>query len=121
MKFEIPFDLLVVFATNIEPKELVDEAFLRRMPYKIRVDHPDVSQYKAIFQLVCESNGLAFNEEVFEFLLYHIYKDAKVSLNACHPRDLVQHVIESARYYGIRPELSKESITHAWESYFVDL
>jgi len=67
MKFEIPFDLLVVFATNIEPKELVDEAFLRRMPYKIRVDHPDVSQYKAIFQLVCESNGVQFKEDVFEY------------------------------------------------------
>jgi hypothetical protein len=121
MKFEIPFDLLVVFATNINPKELVDEAFLRRMPYKIRVDHPDVAQYKAIFQLVCESNGVAFKEEVFEYLLYSCYKEMKVNLSACHPRDLVQHIIESARYYGLRPELSIESINHAWESYFVDM
>jgi hypothetical protein len=121
MKFEIPFDLLVVFATNIEPKELVDEAFLRRMPYKIRVEHPDVLQYKAIFQLVCESNGIDFNEEAFEFLLYNCYREMEVNLSACHPRDLVQHVIESSRYFGVQPELNRESITHAWESYFVDL
>jgi hypothetical protein len=121
MKFEIPFDLLVVFATNIEPKDLVDEAFLRRMPYKIRVDHPDVNQYKAIFQLVCETHGLQFKEDVFEYLLYRCYKETGVSLNACHPRDLVQQILESARYYGTRPELSNESVTHAWESYFVDL
>lgn len=121
MKFEIPFDLLVVFATNIEPRDLVDEAFLRRMPYKIRVNHPDVAQYKAIFERVCDSYGLEFREESFEYLLYSCYKEAKVNLSACHPRDLVEQIIESARYYEIRPELNRESIDRAWESYFVDL
>ena len=121
MKFEIPFDLLVVFATNIEPKELVDEAFLRRMPYKIRVDHPSVGQFKAIFQLVCESSGVHFRDDVFEYLLHECYERMQVSLSACHPRDLIQQIVESARYHGTRPELTVESISQAWESYFVDL
>jgi SpoVK/Ycf46/Vps4 family AAA+-type ATPase len=121
MKFEIPFDLLVIFATNIEPKDLVDEAFLRRMPHKIRVNHPGLEQYREIFQKVCEVNGIPFREDVFEYLIQHCYQRMNVSFNACHPRDLMLQVIDSARYHGKRPEMTIENLTQAWESYFVDL
>jgi predicted ATPase with chaperone activity len=121
MKFEIPFDLLVIFATNIEPKELVDEAFLRRMPHKIRVNHPGLDQYREIFQKVCEINGIVFREDVLEYLVSHCYQRMNVSFSACHPRDLILQVIDNARYYGQPPEMTTESITRAWENYFVDL
>jgi SpoVK/Ycf46/Vps4 family AAA+-type ATPase len=69
MKIEIPFDQLVVFSTNLEPRSLVDDAFLRRIRYKISIDHPELSEYKEIFQRVCDSNGIAFNNDVFNHLI----------------------------------------------------
>jgi hypothetical protein len=69
MKFDIPFDQLVIFSTNIEPRKLVDEAFLRRIRYKIKIDHPSEKEYKEIFIKVCESNGIEFKTDVYDYLL----------------------------------------------------
>jgi len=68
MKFDIPFDQLVIFSTNIEPRKLVDEAFLRRIRYKIKIDHPSEKEYKKIFLKVCESNGIEFKTDVYDYL-----------------------------------------------------
>jgi len=121
MKFDIPFDELIVFSTNIEPKKLVDEAFLRRIRYKIKIDHPTEQEYEAIFIRVCESNGIEFRKDVFKYLLNNYYKRLEVKPNACHPRDIIDHIIDIAHYYGISPELTKEGIDAAWKSYFVDM
>jgi predicted ATPase with chaperone activity len=121
MKFEIPFDQLVIFATNIEPKKLVDEAFLRRIRYKIKIGHPPEEEYEAIFKRVCESNGLAFKREVFEYLMKNYYKKLGVKLNACHPRDLIDHIIDDAHYYNQSAQLTKEGIDIAWQNYFVEM
>jgi len=121
MKFDIPFDQLVIFSTNIEPKELVDEAFLRRIRYKIKIDHPTEEQYKRIFRAVCEANGIIYNEQAVDYLLSEYYKRLGVRLNACHPRDIVEHIIDNAKYFGHAPELTKESISEAWENYFVEI
>lgn len=120
MKFEIPFNQLVVFATNLEPKSLVDEAFLRRIRYKIKVDHPTQEEYELIFKRVCSSNGVAFDEFVFDFLVKHYYRRLGVPFNACHPRDIIDQVIDESRYYNIPPELSKSAIEKAWENYFIE-
>ena len=100
MKFEIPFDQLVIFATNIEPKELIDEAFLRRIRYKIKIDHPSERQYKQIFRNVCRTHQLDFNEEVFQHLVKEHYKKQNVKFNACHPRDLIEIILDYACFNG---------------------
>lgn len=119
MKFEIPFDQLVVFSTNLEPKQLVDEAFLRRIRYKILIDHPSREEYEQIFRRVCQSNGIEFRPEVFAHLLDHYYKRLGIELNSCHPRDIVDHMIDSAHYRGEPPQMTNEGIGAAWDSYFV--
>lgn len=121
MKFDIPFDQLVIFSTNIEPGKLVDEAFLRRIRYKIKIDHPTEKEYKAIFVKVCESNGIEFNSDVYDYLLKNFYKRLDVKLNACHPRDIIDHIIDDAHYYNHSPQLSREGIDIAWKNYFVDM
>jgi len=121
MKFDIPFDQLVIFSTNIEPKKLVDEAFLRRIRYKIKIDHPSEKEYKEIFMKVCESNCIDFNQNVYDYLLTNYYKRLDVKLNACHPRDICDHIIDDAHYYNHAPQLSKEGIDIAWRNYFVDM
>jgi len=121
MKFDIPFDQLVVFSTNIEPKKLVDEAFLRRIRYKIKIDHPTEDEYLNIFKKLCESNEIEFDKEVFDYLLNNYYKRLNVKLNACHPRDILDHIIENAHYYNHSPQLTKDRIDAVWQSYFVDM
>ena len=121
MKFDIPFDQLVIFSTNIEPRKLVDEAFLRRIRYKIKIDHPSEMEYKAIFVKVCEFNGITFKPDVYDYLLKNYYKRLDVKLNACHPRDIIDHIIDDAHYYNHSPQLSREGIDIAWKNYFVDM
>lgn len=121
MKFNIPFDQLVIFSTNIEPKHLVDEAFLRRIRYKIKIDHPSEEEYEAIFKKVCESNGILFRRDILDYLMKNYYHKNKVKLNACHPRDLVDHIIDDAHYYNQTAQLTKEGIDIAWQNYFVEM
>ena len=121
MKFAIPFDMLVIFSTNIEPRDLVDEAFLRRIRYKIKIDHPSEEEYEAIFKQVCKTNHVPFDRTIFDYLMTHYYKRLGINLNACHPRDIIDHVIDSAHYYMHAPLLTREGIDAAWQNYFVDM
>jgi len=120
-KFEIPFDQLIVFSTNLDPKELVDEAFLRRIKYKIEVGNPDHAQYRQIFIRVCEASGIPFVEQALTYLFDHTYKARNLDLRACHPRDLVQLVKDAARYRGVAPSLSKELLDQAVDVFLVNL
>ncbi|MDT8440161.1 MAG: ATPase [Desulfuromonadales bacterium] len=121
MKFEIPFDQLVIFATNLDPTALVDEAFLRRIRYKIKIDHPTEGAYREIFRRVCVINSIPFDTEVLDYLLERWYRHHDMPLNACHPRDLVNHLIDMARYCNRPVEMSRETIDQACENYFVTL
>ncbi len=121
MKFEVPFDQLVIFATNLEPKSLVDEAFLRRIRYKIKIDHPSEIEFKEIFQRVCQTHAVQFQEEMFNYLLEHWYRRFDRPLNACHPRDLINHVVDMSRYHGESPELTRDNLDMACENYFIDV
>jgi predicted ATPase with chaperone activity len=120
-KFEVPFDQLVIFSTNIDPKELVDEAFLRRIRYKIEINHPTPVEYAEIFQSVCKRNGIEFKQEVFDHLLKEHYEKSGAKLNACHPRDLIDQIIDITRYRQTQLSLTKELIDEAWANYFVKL
>ena len=121
MKFEIPFDQLVIFATNLEPRDLVDEAFLRRIRYKIKVDFPSEPQFETIFRQICGTKNIAFKEEVFQFLKDEYYGKLGVQPCANHPRDLLEHIVDQSRYFRHAPEMSIEGIGDAWENYFVEL
>lgn len=120
-KFEVPFDEIIVFSTNIEPKQLVDEAFLRRIRYKIKIDHPPLEEYRQIFQRVAEQKGLEFRKDVLDYLLKEHYEKTSVKLNACHPRDIIDQIIDIARYRETPPVMTKEVIDGAWANYFVEL
>ncbi|TLM64492.1 MAG: ATPase [Deltaproteobacteria bacterium] len=121
MKFEIPFDQLVIFATNLEPRTLVDEAFLRRMRYKIKIDHPSEDEFRRIFQQVCTMNGLDFNSRACDDLIERWYRRLGMPFNACHPRDLVGHLLDRAHYSGQPAELTREALDRACENYFVEM
>lgn len=120
-KFEIPFDQLLVFSTNLDPKELVDEAFLRRIKYKIEVGDPDEETYREIFRRVCEAAGIPYVDQAVTYLLEHYYKPRSMHLRACHPRDLVSLIKDAARYRQIPPALSKDLLDQACEVFLVNL
>jgi SpoVK/Ycf46/Vps4 family AAA+-type ATPase len=98
----------------------VDEAFLRRIRYKIHVDDPTESQYNEIFSMVCEAKGVPFDPEAVEYLLREYYQRHRRPLRACHPRDLVEHVIDLARFNEEPPSLTQQALDHICRTYFID-
>ena len=120
-KLEMPFDVLLIFSTNLEPKELVDEAFLRRIRHKIEIHDPSFDQYRLIFQRVCNEKGVPYDENGLAYLIKEQYIKPNVKLRACHPRDIVDQLMGIARYQGIQPRLTPELIDAAWDAYFVNL
>jgi energy-coupling factor transporter ATP-binding protein EcfA2 len=119
-KFDLPFMTLVVFATNIKPSELVDEAFLRRIRYKVFAESPTVGDFMRIFEMYCAASGIAFDRTVVEELLQGYYRPRRIPLRGCHPRDLVEQALSLAEYLGKPPHLSTELLEAACGSYFVD-
>jgi hypothetical protein len=119
-KFAIPFDQLLIFSTNLEPETLVDAAFLRRLRHKIKLDHINRDQFLAIFRNVCSNYQVAYNEEVVNYLLEEHYDPYDRPMDACHPRDLVEQIIDISRYLDIPPVLTRENFDQAIKTYFVD-
>jgi predicted ATPase with chaperone activity len=118
-KVAVPFDCLVVFSTNIQPEDLVEEAFLRRIHYKIRVEDPTPEQYDEIFARCCEEHGIEFEPEAPELVRKEFYRSGKSVPRGCHPRDILAHVRDIAIFQGVDPNLSPEILMKACESYFV--
>jgi len=119
-KIQVPFDVLIVFATNLNPKSLADEAFLRRIPYKIAVHDPSVEEFTKIFELNCSRRKLRFHPVIVEYLRRRHYGPANRPLRACHPRDLIEQVIALSRYRGHEPAITRELLDKACAAYFVD-
>jgi predicted ATPase with chaperone activity len=117
MKFEIPFDQLVIFATNLPPKQIADDAFLRRLRYKIKIDHPPVEEFVDIFKKVCTSNKLVPEDNVFNHLIEK-YQRSDRKFSSCHPRDLIDQIIDFAHFVNKPPRVTKAAIDKAWEYYF---
>ncbi len=120
-KIEIPFDELIVFSTNLAPRDLVDEAFLRRIQNKIEVRNPTFEEYREILRRNCDLLDVPFSEDGAVYLLREHYVKAKRELRSCQPRDLLKQIIGIASYQGIAPSLSKDLIDHAVSTYFVEL
>ncbi len=118
-KFQVPFDVLIVFATNLDPDSLADEAFLRRIPYKIPIGDPTVDQFSRIFELNCQRRNLRFHRVMVAYLQRRHYDPAGRAMRACHPRDLLDQVTALCRYRGIEPVITRELLDAACASYFV--
>ena len=119
-KLEVPFDQLIIFATNLEPKQLVDQAFLRRLRYKIKVSPPNLESYQKIFKLICDRYEISFNSEVFTYLIENYYRKMSFKYNACEPRDFIEHILDYAKFENKSSELTKAAISAAWRDYFVE-
>jgi predicted ATPase with chaperone activity len=118
-KLEIPFDVLVVFATNLDPATLVDEAFLRRIQTKIRLDSVSRADFHEISRRVCATLQLEYQEAPIERLLDTITKYHSQELRACFPHDIIQQVCWTARYRQEEPKLDDASLERACRTYFV--
>jgi len=119
-KFQVPFDVLIVFATNLKPASLADEAFLRRIPYKIAVGDPSLDEFSRIFEMNCRRRNLRFHQVMVAYLQRRHYGPARRPFRACHPRDLLDQVTALCRYRGIEPAITRELLDAACSSYFVD-
>jgi len=119
-KFEIPFEVLIVFSTNLEPADLVDEAFLRRIRHKIEVHDPSWEEFAEIFKRVANAKKIPFSEQAFAYVVREHYLKANRPPRACHARDLLDQVIDIAKYLNVQPVLNKELIDRAAGAYFVE-
>ncbi len=119
-KFEVPFDVLVIFATNLEPRTLADEAFLRRIPYKVHASNPSIEQFSAIFLMVCEKHGIRFDPAVVAHLCSEYYERRGLEMRACHPRDLVEQMVTLCRYRKQPLVITPRLLDEACRTYFLD-
>ncbi len=117
--FEVPFMVLLVFATNLKPTELADEAFLRRIQYKIFAESPNVNDYVRIFENYCRTKEIPFERSVVDYMLEQYYRPNKIPLRGCQPRDLINQALALANYLGQPPRLTPELMEAACRSYFV--
>jgi predicted ATPase with chaperone activity len=120
-KIEIPFDVLVIFSTNLPPRDLVDEAFLRRLRHKIEIGDPNYEEFREIFKTVAQTKRVKYSDQGLAYLLQEWYIKPNRKLRASHPRDICDQIIDIARYLNIEPAMSREMLTRAAEAYFVDL
>jgi SpoVK/Ycf46/Vps4 family AAA+-type ATPase len=117
----VPFDVLVIFSTNLPPKDLVDEAFLRRLRHKIEVGDPSYQEYREIFRRVAAAKGIAYSDQGLAYLLQEWYIKANRKLRASHPRDLCDQIIDISRFLDVQPGMTRELLDRASAAYFVDI
>lgn len=117
-KLQVPFDQLIIFSTNLEPKDLVDDAFLRRIPYKIEVTDPDETAFRELFSIMAPLLEVEFNQEALDYLIETHYKAVGRPMRCCQPRDLLLQIRNYCRYVEIEPVMSPENFDFAVENYF---
>ncbi|HEX4148499.1 MAG TPA: AAA family ATPase, partial [Pirellulales bacterium] len=120
-KIQVPFEQLVIFSTNIEPRELVDEAFLRRIPYKIEIGDPDESEFHLLFQINARSFGCEYRREVVDELIQRQYRERGRRMRRCHPRDLLVQVRNYCNYNRLPIEMRFEYLDRSCKTYFTEL
>jgi hypothetical protein len=120
-KIEVPFDQLVIFSTNLEPKDLVDDAFLRRIPYKIEINDPSEEEFRELFKMMAPKLGFDYRDEVVNYLLDKHYRSTGRSMRCCQPRDLLTQVRNMCLYEGLPLEMTNRGMDFAVENYFAVL
>jgi len=111
--FSIPFEELVIFSTNLEPEDLMDPAFLRRLPYKIEVGSPTPEIYRKIFESECAKHHLELTDDIFNLICYKVVKEKNLDLAAFQPRFIVDQVVAACRFIGIKPHFEPRFIEYA--------
>ena len=119
-KFQVPFDVQLVFATNLDPAQLVDEAFLRRIPYKIPIGDPSLENFTQIFELNCKRRNLRFHREMVDYLLRRFYTPVKRPLRACQPRDLLDQLLALCQYRRVEAAITPDLLDAAGTAYFLN-
>ncbi|MGR9013176.1 MAG: AAA family ATPase [Gammaproteobacteria bacterium] len=117
-RFPVSFDVVLIFSTNLDPLALADEAFLRRLGYKVRFDVLTKEEYEAIWRQVCKKHAIAFDATTFRSVL-ELYRQEDRPLLPCQPRDLLGLIIDQCRYEGVTNHITAERLACAWNSYFV--
>lgn len=121
-RFEVPFDVILIFSTNINPLELADEAFLRRLGNKVRFRYTEPDEYREIWRRFCDSTGLKFDERVLGYV-FELYQRESRPMLPCHPRDLLSSVVDQKEYQNEErgSDITREQVQRAWDNYFVPL
>jgi hypothetical protein len=117
-KIQVPFDQLIVFSTNLEPKDLVDDAFLRRIPYKIEVIDPDETAFRQLLKVMADKLGVEYSEDAANYLISKHYKAVNRPMRCCQPRDLILQVRNMCRYTNQAARMTPETLDFAVENYF---
>jgi predicted ATPase with chaperone activity len=117
-KIQVPFEQLIIFSTNLEPRDLVDEAFLRRIPYKIELGNPSEEEFLELFKLYAGRFGCEYRPQVVRDLLERHYRTHGRAMRRCHPRDLLRQVKNYCRYKRIPFEMRSEHFDRVVQSYF---
>ena len=116
-KIEVPFEQLVVFSTNLEEKDLVDEAFLRRMGYRARMEPPSIEAYVEIFKRTAHQRGIVLTPGCLDHVVDNYVREQR-PMKSCEPRDLLNRINDICLFEGIEPRLTPELIDIAWRNYF---
>lgn len=117
IKFQVPFDELLIFCTNIDPKELLDEPFLRRIPYKVKVNDPSEEKFRQIMKFVAPKYNIEYDGAMIDYLISNYYRGQRPFRN-CHPRDILEQIVNASAYQRIQPKLTKDLIKLATFNYF---
>ena len=118
-KFDVPFDELVVFSTNLSPENIMDAAFLRRLHYKLWVGPPSLEEYKQLFYRVCAIRGVELPEEVLSYILNVFYSRTNTRAASFHPKFIVEHVLATCNYEGVAPQLNEEMVKDALQNLLI--
>ena len=117
-KIRVPFEQLIIFSTNLEPRELVDDAFLRRIPYKINIIDPTEAEFRELMQIMATSLGLDYNEDAVDHLIDVHYRPNNRPFRCCHPRDLLQQIVNESKYRSRPAEMTNQGFDNACRTYF---
>jgi predicted ATPase with chaperone activity len=118
-KFDIPFDELVIFSTNIAPDEIMDPGQLRRVRYKMRIEPPSAPEYVTIFKQVCKKHRIYLPDDILSFLLEDFYPNHGLTMAGFHPLFIIEHIIAACRYRGGDPVITEELVQDALENLYI--
>ena len=116
--FEVPFDLILVFSTNLGPEDIADQAFLRRLGYKIELTPIKPDQYRQIWQRICTERAIECDTALVDYVIDNLHLKRRIPLLPCHPRDLLGMAVDRITYLG-RRAVDAETLRWAWDCYFL--
>ena len=119
--FQLPFDELLIFSTNLQPADLMDPAFLRRIPYKIKLFEPTVEEYRRIFDIVARHSGLTLDDDVFDYIVGRLTRHNKHGLAYYQPKFICDQVVEYCKYEGVPPAFTKHLAGEALANLYVEI